>query len=123
MQNDLGICVLDSNGPGGAPGDTLCTYFQWPFGAYPQVVTFPVEIVPPHPDFYIVYVQTGWGGADANTYGLDTSSPWAGRSWSFVNHAWSPMGPAYGNVMIHALVQQATPTEAATWGRLKGTYR
>ena len=25
--NPLGICVLDANGPDGAPGDTLCGYF------------------------------------------------------------------------------------------------
>jgi len=121
----VGYCVLDANGPGGAPGDTLLGYSEVPLErthAY-QEATFPAPITVPHADFYVVYLQTSAVRFDSNVYGIDTSSSPDGRSWLFQGGVWSLMAPSQGDVMIRALVLQPVPTEIQTWGALKGTYR
>jgi bacillopeptidase F len=123
--NPVGFCVLDANGPSGAPGDTLLGYSEVPLqvpGAY-QEVPFPTAISLPHADFYVVYLQTGWGNMDSNGFGVDKSSPASGRSWLYQNVAWSQMTPQQGNVMIRAVILQPTPTESGTLGSIKGRYR
>lgn len=123
--NPLGICVLDASGPSGAPGDTLWPYYQEALDSRSgwQNVAFRSSIPIPSGEFYVVYLQTGWGNADSTPFALDTSSPAAGRSWIFENHIWSPMSPTAGNVMIHAILSSHVPIESATWSDIKALYR
>lgn len=123
--NPLGICVLDANGPSGAPGGTLWPYYVEHLDSWSgwQNVAFRSPIPIPSGEFYVVYLQTGWGNGDSTPFALDTSSPAAGRSWIFENHIWSPMPPTSGNVMIHAILSSRVPIESTTWSDIKARYR
>jgi bacillopeptidase F len=123
--NPLGICVLDANGPDGAPGDTLCGYFTYDLDSWMgwQDVTFDSPIDIPGTEFYVVYLQTGAGSGDSDEFGIDTSGDPAGRSWLYEEGSWSLMAPDDGNVMIRAIVTSQTAIEPDTWGRIKGLYR
>ena len=125
FQNSLGICVLDANGPGGAPGDTLCGYFRRPLGIWAgwKDVTFQSPVIAPDGEAYIVYLQTGGGNGDSNQMGIDTSSHPDNRSWVYEGGVWSQMPPSQGDVMIRAIVTAQTPVLTSTWGALKADYR
>jgi bacillopeptidase F len=123
--NPLGICVLDANGPNGAPGDTLMSYYVEPLDWWAgwQDVAFRTPLPIANGEFYIVYLQTGWYNGDATSFGLDTSSPGSSRSWIFENHIWSPLAPTSGNVMIRAILSSEVPVAPVTWSDVKGRYR
>ena len=123
--NPLGICVLDANGPGGAPGDTLWPYYVEPLDSWSgwQNVAFQSPIPVPSGEFYVVYQQTGGGSGDSTPFALDTSSPATGRSWMFENHIWSPLPTTSGNVMIRAILSSRVPIALTTWSDIKAMYR
>jgi bacillopeptidase F len=125
FQNPLGICVLDANGPGGAPGDTLHGFFEEPLDSYSgfQDVAFRAPILLANPDFYVVYLQTRSGSGDSNSFGIDTSSVPDGRSWRFENGAWSHMSSDSGDVMIRAIIAVRTPTAPVPWTQVKVRYQ
>lgn len=123
--NPLGICVLNANGLGGAPGDTLCSYFVEGLDSWSgwQDVAFRSPIPIPSGEFYVVYLQTGAGNADSTPFMLDTSSSASGRSWIYENHSWSLMPPTSGNVMIRAILSSEVAVVPTTWGEIKALYR
>lgn len=123
--NPLGICVLDANGPGGSPGDTLMSYYVEPLHARLgwQGVAFRVPLPIASGEFYIVYLQTGYWNGDATPIALDTSNPGTGRSWIFESHIWSPLAPTSGNAMIRAILSSEVPVVPVTWSDIKAQYR
>jgi bacillopeptidase F len=123
--NPLGICVLEANGLGGAPGDTLMSYYVEPLDAWSgwQDVAFRNPLPIASGEFYIVYLQTGSANGDATPFALDTSNPGPGRSWIFESHVWSPLAPTSGNVMIRAILSSVVPVVPVTWSAIKAQYR
>lgn len=57
--NPLGICVLNANGLGGSPGDTLCSYFVEDLDSWSgwQDVAFRSPIPLLSDEFYVVYCK------------------------------------------------------------------
>jgi hypothetical protein len=125
FQNPLGVCVLDTNGPGGAPGDTILGYSERLVDVWPGFieVEFPKPLMVPNDGAYIVYLQTRGGNGDSDCIGVDKSSPPESRSWIHESGLWTRMTPSQGNVMIRAIVTTETPIVKRSWGVLRAIHR
>ena len=122
--NSLGVIVLDANGVGSAPGDTLFGPDTLAWNGTDLSFTdyqFPNPVEIPGTDFYVVYFQTMDGPlGQTPVLGLDLDPPFHHRSWKLINNVWTQIQEDInGKVMIRAVVLDPTPVEAVSWGLLK----
>ncbi|WP_084215521.1 S8 family serine peptidase [Jeotgalibacillus campisalis] len=107
--------IYDASGADGAPGQKLAGPIDAQAkrdGTWTQV-DLSSEGVVVEGDFYMVYIQSK-ANPDTPGLGTDEDGPNAGRSWQYVDGAWSQVLEEEGNYMIRALVDYEVTAPSIT---------